>query len=763
MRLWLALLALPLWAVPTIREMHPHGAQRGKTVTIYLRGDGLTVGSRIETTLPGTVSRLTPSADEPGKLPFLVHLNADAPVGLYPLRLISNDGISNLMLFSVGTLAETEEAEIRNPLQLNNTPATAEKIAIPALVNGTLTMADEDYYRFTATAGQKLVFEVEGRRVGSGIDPAIEVYDSAGKLLGKNDDAIDVDPRLELTMPRSGEYHVRVHDSRYGESPQNFYRLKIGTYAFADGLFPLGAKKGSELKVEVAGGNLAAPLTMPASTLVRLANSASLPMRFVWSEKSEVLEGSSDTLQAGVIMNGRIAHPKEVDRYKLSVTPGEQWMFEIQAASTGSSQLDALLTVYDSKGKKLASKDDIEGADPALPFTVPAGITEVTIAVEDLLRRGGPAYAYRLEARREPADFVAWLTTPYVNVPAGGTVPINVMIQRRGYEGPIRAYIPNLPEGFSMAGGHISSEATAQAFNEENIGFRQARAMITLTAAPDAKPLQTELTIICEADTPDGIIRRVAQGPGLITPGAKIKAGAFLAPWLGMQLPIALSKPLPVSLRAGSLFARFAQGFEYPLQYKIATRPGGRAPGKVNFQVVDRVGNLRILNGDKAADSGSFLISSNFAFPITTFDVILQTEADIDGKPTIIYAPAVSVEVVQGYRVDLASSKAQVVPGRKVELTGSIWREFTFEGSAIKLQAQELPDNVTCPEIEVPAGETQFKLACEASAKALPGEYEIRIASVAPDTGRKAKADYKAADITAKMTIVSTTAVSGGR
>ena len=33
-------------------------------------------------------------------LPFLVSLKPDAPVGLYPIRLITDTGISNVLLFA---------------------------------------------------------------------------------------------------------------------------------------------------------------------------------------------------------------------------------------------------------------------------------------------------------------------------------------------------------------------------------------------------------------------------------------------------------------------------------------------------------------------------------------------------------------------------------------------------------------------------------------------------------------------------------------
>ena len=54
-----ALLAAP----PTLQELSPRGAQRGKSFTLYLRGDALAQNAHVETTLPATFSRLTLSKD----------------------------------------------------------------------------------------------------------------------------------------------------------------------------------------------------------------------------------------------------------------------------------------------------------------------------------------------------------------------------------------------------------------------------------------------------------------------------------------------------------------------------------------------------------------------------------------------------------------------------------------------------------------------------------------------------------------------------
>ncbi|MEX2260577.1 MAG: PPC domain-containing protein [Bryobacteraceae bacterium] len=764
-------------AAPAIRDLSPHGAQRGSTFTLYLRGEGLLPGTEIQSTLPASFSRMTRSKDplaesntsmQPNSvLPFLVSLRKDAAPGLYPIRVTGPEGISNVLLFSVGDLPEVEEVEAENFKERNDTAGQAQKIGVPATVNGTLTAADVDSYLFTAKAGQKLVFEVEARRAGSAIDPAIQIFEASGKELARNNDArgLDVDCRLEVTFPKTGEYRVQVYDAKYSEQTPNFYRLKIGSYAYAAGLFPLGWRRGETVEVSLLGGNLPQPEKLQLSTdakaeflPVRLSSSPMLPLLFALSDRTEMLEpaaGGPVALREDVVVNGRIGKPAEVDRYTMPVEPGQNWIFEVTANSLGTSELDGVLTVYDAKGEKLGFADDGNGADPVLPFTVPEDVREIAVAVEDLLGRGGDLYGYRLLARKGRADFIVELATPFVNVPAGGTVPVVVNVQRRGYEGAVKLSIPNLPEGFVAAGGHVPPEAAAQRFNDNNKGRTRERSVITITAEPDVKQQALELTVIGEAQTPDGVMRREAIGPGMTVPVRGVKEKAFTAPWLGMQLPMATTSPLPVTLLAGSPLVRVSQGFEYALSYQVKRGAGAGAAGTVNQQVAGGVSNLRILKGEnrKAADSGSFLVNTNFATPTTTFDMVLETQTQVDGKQVTITSPVVTFEVVPGYRVHLESAVAELVPGGTVEIAGTVHRELTFEGGEVQIRVEDLPENVACPEVRVPAGERQFKLACEAAAGAKPGEFEVRIASVAPDTGRKSKAEYKIPDVNAKLVV----------
>ena len=137
------------------------------------------------------------------------------------------------------------------------------------------------------------------------------------------------------------------------------------------------------------------------------------------------------SLPPSTVINGRISRPGEVDRYRLSVTPGQHWNFEIEAATLGRSQLLGLLSVYNAANNDRLASSDKTPADPYLAFAVPQNVKEICVQVEDLLGRGGPDYGYRLQAVREPPGFAIELLDPLVNVPLNGTAAVEFRLARR--------------------------------------------------------------------------------------------------------------------------------------------------------------------------------------------------------------------------------------------------------------------------------------------------------------------------------------------
>jgi hypothetical protein len=765
-----------------------------------------------------------------------VQLNEQARVGLYPIRIRTGEGLSNVLLFSVGTFPEGVESESLLPdlmkkeldTQRNDTLATAQTVTVPVTINGTLAGPDRDYYRFTAKAGERLVLEVEARRAGSAIDPVLRVLDGTGRELASNNDAVGlgVDARVEVGFQKAGDYYAVVHDARFSEQEQNFYRLKVGAYRYAEGMFPLGWQRGGETEVTLFGGNLKAPVKVKPdlgversrhSVPVGLPGGASLPFQFVVSDRPEVLEaeevavgsgqgavpspgpsadgppspargegvktrktlspgpdpgrgaggeGTGHPLPPSTIINGRISRPGEVDRYRLSVTPGQHWNFEIEAASLGTSQLDPFLSLLDpTTNKSLALADLFDKDDPykqlvetgkaiaqRISFTVPKGSSAIMLAVEDLLGRGGLNYGYRLIATPEAADFSLELAEPLVNVPINGTAAIEVMVKRQGYRGPIRLTIPNLPDDIIMSGGNIPADP--------NLGFIYRPGYITLTAKPEATLRTLQLEIWGEAIGYESPLRRQAITPGMLTVIAGTAQKPFKASWLGTDLPIAVAKSSPLSLEVPVRHFRLAQGSEIKLPWKLVRAGPMTAPVEVELRVSYFLKDLVILSkpgGPENANEGFFQITAGLTTPAVTFDFVLDGASKKYER--IVTSPAVTIEIVPLYKLKLLSEKVEVKRGEKTEIAGKVEREPGF-GGVIKVRADGLPQHVTGSEISLTADQNNFKLVLEATSEAKPGEFEVRLASTALIPEKNEKQEYSIPDLKAYLVVIAETSTA---
>ena len=794
---WLAplMVAHAFAAAPMLEKLEPRGAQRGKAVKLTLIGTGLTSDAEILTSLPAGVTALTPPkrGERAGlELPFLLEIPADAAIDTYPIRIRTRDGLSNVLLFTLGAFPETVEAESEAELDepLNDSTATAEQVTTPIIVNGNLGPGDRDYYRLQARAGERLVFEVEARRAGSAIDPTLRVLDADGNVLARNEDAasLGVDPRAELVFDQAGTYFVEVHEAKFGALRENFYRLKIGDFNYADGVFPLGWQRGDRVKAELFGGNLAktAELRPNLAGVDEKARSirisvpgkpGALPLNFAVGPDAETFEprkAKNRTLKPGVVVNGRVAREGEVDRYSLAVEPGEVWRFEIDAASLGTSSLYALLTLYDQAGTKLASAGDIPpkdniyavvssmdpGEDPFLVLTIPEGARKLQVTVEDLLGRGGREFAYRLLAKREPGDFELTVTTPYINIPERGTATFSVLANRRGYQGAIQIEIPNLPDDIEMSGGNIAPTPIRA---EGGIRFR--RALVTLTPKPGAPARMLDLEVWGVGETKDNSFRRHALSPAVVSVAADAGAvpltpDSIEAPLMSTALAVTVAPEEPAVLEVLTpRFVRLIMGQNHELSWSFhARRPGIRPPEEITA----RLGIATFLNrGEhkKYAKEGTITLvtsetagfGTEFADLPLRFDLLLSGKIKVDGADRIVYAPAVTFEMVLGYGVDLPT-ELTLRPGEAVTLAGSVTREPGFD-SPIGVKLDGLPVGVSCKEAEVTTV-AQFELSCTAGEDVEPGRYDIQITASSTLPGSEKKhVPLKMKPIEAKLTV----------
>lgn len=768
--LWLGVLAFctPLYAQPVLEGMQPRGARVGSAARLVLTGERLGPSPRLLADAGFSATPLVDSAEggqgPPSRLVFLIEVNETAMPGIYPLRIETAEGLSNSLLFTIGAfphVAEresdpgTEEEEVANDF-----PEAAQSLEVPVTVGGRLQGAERDLYRVRLGAGEALVAEVAARRVGSAIDPNLELLDSDGMVVARNGDApgLGLDARLAFQASEDGNYFVAVRDERFSTQDQDFYLLTVGDFRYAGSVYPLGWTRGAKVQAEFFGGNLGDPIRAEIETgepsghaeetwIGVPGTDSSVP--FVLSDTPEALESQvQGAIKEGVVVNGRIAAAGEVDRYRLAVQPGEQWAFDLRSGELPGSSLYGVLTIR-SGGETLAVAGKYAG-DPnpyiitttgqtaTYPFvnlTVPPGSSEIEISVEDLLERGGRQYSYRLSARKQGPDFLLTLNEPYLNIPRNGSAIVSVTAERRGYFGPIQLYLDNAPDGLEVTGGHISRTSTL-----ENTLPRFATGRLTVTARGEAKLGVVDLVVRGRA-TEDGQehLDRRAIGAGVRVPVKGDEQPAVTAPWLGYDLPARINPEQPAYVRFDTprILRLVRGGTGLVAKWSYGTRSGG-VRLKQKIDIPRNSGSLRLRRvGDwDGKDSAEFRIFTHerTSLGMVNFNLTATIVAG-EREHTVISRP-LEVDVVDGYTLDAPTKDLELAAGGQGRWQGAIWRDPDFRRE-VTVSAIGLPSDVSCEAAVLADDEIGYELACSAGAKAPEGshEVEIRAESVLSDEG----------------------------
>lgn len=156
---------------------------------------------------------------------------ADAAPGDYRLNAVRDGFISNPLPFVLDDLPEALEKEP------NNTPAQAQKVALPVVINGRIDRPDDwDVFRFAGKSNEVVVAEVAARRLDSPLDSVLKLTDATGRLLAFNDDHDDptaginthpADSYLMVRLPADGFYYVHLGDTAQHGGAEYGYRLRL--------------------------------------------------------------------------------------------------------------------------------------------------------------------------------------------------------------------------------------------------------------------------------------------------------------------------------------------------------------------------------------------------------------------------------------------------------------------------------------------------------------------------------------------------------
>lgn len=453
----------------TLEFIYPQVGQRGTTVEVTAVGSFLNDPKEVLFYQPGIECLKIEECDETinyqnGKTKsaaagqaakLILKIDPDAGVGEYQLRIRTADNLSELVTFWVTpfpVIAEqnafVDSTENGKPLR-NDSPEFAQEITLNSTVSGYISkMAtqDHDWYRVQCKAGDCLTAEVIAAKLGflhyGGMnDPAIEIFNTSGKRLARNDDnALHTqDPYISTIIPEDGKYLIHIYQQMDYETSLRHYHLHVGTFPRPTVLYPLGGKLGQRVSLDLLGvagekTNLERLLPkttgifekayLPIETVGKNQHASICPNRIHMSPFGSINEVAGDhrlenpqLIQRSLPLNinGKISAEGEIDWYQFSAKKGER--FRVRTfAKTLDSELDAKVWIRPAKGNpssKVYEFDDTrwdehdlvghhyrwqckDRLDPIFVFE-PNRDGEWLIGIGDTRREYGKHHIYRIE------------------------------------------------------------------------------------------------------------------------------------------------------------------------------------------------------------------------------------------------------------------------------------------------------------------------------------------------------------------------------
>lgn len=528
-------------------------------------------------------------------------VSADVAVGVYPARVVTDQGSSAAHLVVVDDLPFAPLAAESEVL------STAPVIPVACSLNGQLNAVKPRFFRVNLVAGQKLAVEVLARRLNSDLDPVLRVTGADGAEVAFCDDVAGLqgDAWLQFVADTEGEYTIELRDVKYSGGGRHFFHLRVGD--FEPGAIPAG--------ISFAG---------PDSSIVNDA------------EPNDV-QDMATVLPTNVnAISGALDKPADVDWFRLTADAALPLCVTAHTRDA-NSPADVVLQLWTSDGKKLAEADDNGPLDAQLVASLPAA-GDYLLKVTELAQRGGSGWTYLLEVNQSEGRVELTLPSDRINIPRGGSASLAATIKRIHFDGPLVVEAVDLPAALSM--------------EPIVLGPKQSTVPLTLSAASAASDdVMAEFGVLKfqvtapERATPVSVFARTAPPPVKPAAGAfrSILARNDLFAAIGPAPPFQIkSQPTTVTVKRGESAAIALTAIrqaEWPMEIAVAlAAPADQLPPGLTIADVkfENEKNEAVLTISAAADA-----------VIGKCTVFVQGTAKKDQTTAIHPVPSIVVEVVE--------------------------------------------------------------------------------------------------------------------
>ena len=722
---------------PTVGQIIPAAAQRGTEAEVLLTGGNLGDARTLLFDEPG-IECVSVSEVTGGKFKAKLKVAADARLGEYGFRAITNSGIAEVRLFYVTPYPVVKEAD-----EDKVDPYKVQPAKLGTTIYGTAPGEDQDHFEFDAKKGQRISAEVVAVRITtqSLLDAHLKITDAAGKELAEMDDGAFTrqDPALSIIAPEDGKYRVILRDSTNNGLGACNYLLHLGSHPRPTTVYPLGGMAGQDLKLTMigdAGGPFEQTVKLPANPQDRFEVFAQkdgitapqanyirvspFPNVMEVEPNNTVATATPVKLAPPVALNGIIQEKGDVDFFKFTAQKGMVYEINVRARVL-RSPLDAVLEIYNDKGARLALNDDAGGPDSYLKWTAPAD-GDFFLQVHDQLLRGGPLFTYRAEITKvEPALFT-YLPEMVQNssqqrravpVPKGNRYATLVQVKRADVVGDAVLEAKDMPPGVTAAFDKVDKSVD--------------RIAMVFEAKPDAAPAQKRFTIFAKLTEPPKDMTVAAR----VTHRVEVAENGNQKAYYGVDenaLPIAVTDEVPVTINYVQAKVPILQSGSMALKVTVERRNDFKGP--IDIQVLyapPGVGSPGTVNIPADKNEGSITISANGNAPLAKWKTCIVGTADFGKGPTWISTQLFDLEVAAPFIVGTIV-RTYIDQGGEGSMTVKLDQKNAFEGKA-KIALIGLPQGVTSEEREITKDDTEVKFPLKATAIAQTGQAKTIFAS----------------------------------
>ncbi|MCC9608494.1 DUF1549 domain-containing protein [Blastopirellula sp. JC732] len=452
----------------TFDSIQPRTCKPGQTTQITIHGKDLQ--APLHLALPHHDVAWKLEKVEPTAAVVSLTIPADHPLGPLPLWLAAQDGAVQTRTILIDDLEAVAD------IGANHSPETAQAVSTLASIEGICDASVSDYYRFHATASQRVAFEVHTQALHSAMDPVCRIFDAAGKTLLQADDTqVGPDTRFSFEFPVEGDYWIEIHDNRNAAAGAP-YQLRIGDFPIVSQAMPLAAQHDQPTSVAFLGQD--AQLVAPQEVKAAPSSAEKINVRaktadgqsstwvpLLTSRYPQVMESSEMApLAAPIGITGRLENGDEVDSYVVKGTKGQTVRIAAKTRSLNSpTVLQMQLRAADGN---VIAETKVTGADE---WSMVVAFTEdgdYRLEVSDLLKRGGAEFAYHVEIVPAGTFSVALAGDAKTReqFPVAikkGACAFDLSVARFGYDGDIDLSLPQSDRGFRILNARIPAGANS--------------------------------------------------------------------------------------------------------------------------------------------------------------------------------------------------------------------------------------------------------------------------------------------------------------